>query len=202
MTPVIEDHSDVVIEDALLSDDQRITGVGWVRAYNCVNTWCDPGTLPAGGVGECQTDGKYIPARAVSAGANAWKVETVGSVALVGRVFFQLNLLMAFEGDGPWKDTATIRSAGEPVGGPTEAVVTKFEAGGGASGKDQGTFSITKAIEWNGAAPFEAGVFEGTWSATKDDQPVGSGTWSVAAGETWTSDYGALPLRGLRLTIG
>ncbi|MFO1284607.1 MAG: decarboxylase [Burkholderiales bacterium] len=26
--------------------------------------------------------------------------------------------------------------------------------------------------------------------------------WPVAAGETWTSDYGALPLRGLRLTIG
>lgn len=188
VTPVIEDHSDVVIEDALLSDDQRITGVGWVRAYNCVNTWGDPGTLPTGGVGECQTDGEYIPARALSAGANAWKVETVGSVALVGKVFFQLNLLMAFEGDGPWKDTATIKSAGEPVGGPTAAVVTKFEAGGGASGKDQGTFSITKAIEWNGAAPFETGVFEGTWSATKDDQPVGSGTWSVAAGGTWTSE--------------
>lgn len=188
VSPVIEDHSDVVIEDALLSDDQRITGIGWVRAYNCVNTWGDPGTLPAGGVGACQTNGEYIPATAVSAGANAWRVATVGSVAEIGKVFFQLNLLMAFEGDGPWKDTATIKSAGEPVGGPTEAVVTKFEAGGGASGKDQGTFSITKAIEWNGAEPFGTGPFEGTWSAVKDDQPVGSGTWSVAAGETWTSE--------------
>lgn len=181
-TPLLTDYSDVTIEDELLSTDQQIDSVNWVRAYNCVNTWGDAGALDD--AGKCDTDSSIS---ASWTGTNPWTV-AVADPSVTGPVFFALNLQMTFTGEGPWKDRATIKLGDEVVGGPVEATVKKYRAGGNAGGEDQGTFSVTKSIDWDGAEPFQTSAFEGTWSASKDGENVGSGIWSVAGGETWTSD--------------
>ncbi|WP_281858468.1 DUF5979 domain-containing protein [Salana multivorans] len=192
-TPVleVERYADLVIEDVLVSPNQSIVGVADVFAYNCVNTWGEPGTLPAGG-GECQT-GQYIPATAtpVDGAEHAWRVTTQGDPAEIGSVFFLLRLDMTFTGDGPWEDRATITSSFPEESWETGVEVTKFAVGGGASGSERGTFSVTKAIDWNGADAYPVGDFSGTWSATLPDNSTRSGAWTVAAGQTWTSE--ALP---------
>lgn len=177
-TPVFDDATEIHIKDVLISSNQRITGVSWASAYNCVSTWGDPGVLEGG---NCNT-GTYMPADVQGSDG-----EYVLSSSVRG-VFFRLALSMEFTGSGPWKDEATVWSGKEGGSYDTDYTVQKFEAGGGASGKDKGTFSITKAIDWSDAESFPVDPFRGTWTATLPDNSTDEGTWEVAHGQTWTSD--------------
>ncbi len=113
----------ITVVDTLTNAGQSITGVGWTRGYDCVNTWGDPGVLQPGGY--CDTS-KWLETTYTGTPGNLTIVTTVPNE------FVGVNLTMRFVGSGPWTDSAKVTVAGQAY--DATAVVTKYAAGGGGSG--------------------------------------------------------------------
>jgi len=93
----------ITVMDLGQAPDQRITGVDWVRGFDCVGTWGDPGVVASDG--SCDLDSGLAASVARTA-------EGYRAVATERNEFFRMQLGVEFLGRGPWTGTIIVAVTG------------------------------------------------------------------------------------------